>query len=91
MSSKPATFDDAPPPGTINFGVGQPSLDLLPVDLMRAASERYLGDAVSAELNYGPLQGDARFRESLAELLNAEHGPGVRPDQLMLSGGNSQA
>jgi len=35
--SKTATFDGAAPQGTINLGIGQPSADLLPVDLVRAA------------------------------------------------------
>ena len=37
--SKVVTFEGKPPEGTIHFGVGQPSLDLLPVELMQEASE----------------------------------------------------
>ena len=44
MSKKtsPLTFDSAPAPGVINFGVGQPSADLLPVDLIQAAMDKGL-------------------------------------------------
>ena len=43
--SKTVTFDGAPPAGTINFGVGQPSADLLPVDILREASEAFFRNA----------------------------------------------
>lgn len=90
MNSK-VTFDGAPEPGVINFGVGQPSADLLPVELVQAASERFFQSAIPIELNYGEMQGDIRFRESLAGFLSEAYGRPADPDQLMLSGGNSQA
>ena len=40
-----ATFDGAPEQGTINFGVGQPSADLLPLALLNGACGRFFGDA----------------------------------------------
>ena len=55
------TFDGAPPPGTINLGLGHPSADLLPVDLVRQASQSFFDSAVPFELNYGVMQGDERF------------------------------
>ena len=60
------TFDGAPAPGVINFGVGQPSADLLPVDLIRAATADFMANADPLELNYGERQGDAGFRAALA-------------------------
>ncbi len=89
--STTVTFDDAPDPGTVNFGVGQPSMDMLPVALMRAATEQYLPHAVSAELNYGQLRGDPRFLAALADLLTNAYSAPVPAEQLMLSGGISQA
>lgn len=85
------TFDGAPPPGVINLGIGQPSRDLLPVDLLRAASEDYLKVALPEELNYGEKQGDIRFRESLADFLSLEYGADTSPESLLLTCGNSQA
>lgn len=85
------TFDDAPPPGTINLGIGQPSADLLPVDLLSRASQSFFESAVPFEFNYGVLQGDERFLESLAGFLGEGYGSPVNPDQLFVSGGNSQA
>ena len=94
MPAKPArvvTFDGAPPPGTINFGVGQPSADLLPVDLIRRAAGDFLESAQPLELNYGERQGEAGFREALASFLTEGYGSPVPADSLFVSGGNSQA
>jgi DNA-binding transcriptional MocR family regulator len=81
-----ATFDGAPEQGTINFGVGQPSADLLPLALLRGACERFFASAQPLELNYGERQGDARFRAALAAFLG--HATG---ESLLLTAGISQA
>ena len=91
MMSVTVTFDGAPPPGTIHFGVGQPSADLLPVDLVRQASQSFFDNAHPFELNYGVLQGDERFLDSLAAFLTDGYGSEVTSDQLFVTGGNSQA
>lgn len=90
MNSR-VTFDGAPPPGTINLGIGQPSADLLPVDLVRKATDAFFANADPYDLNYGALQGDERFRESLAAYLTREYTAAASPDSLIVSGGNSQA
>jgi DNA-binding transcriptional MocR family regulator len=86
----PVTFDGAPPPGTINLGIGQPSADLLPVDLVRQASESFFANAQPFELNYGVTQGDLRFLDSLAVFLTAGYGSATTPESLFVTGGNSQ-
>jgi 2-aminoadipate transaminase len=85
------TFDGMPPEGFINFGIGQPSADLLPVDLVKQASEAFFKDAQPLELNYGVMQGDERFLLSLAGFLTDEYGAATDPDSLFVTGGNSQA
>ncbi len=90
MSNK-ITFDGAPEPGTINFGVGQPSADLLPVELMRTAADDFLRSAQPIELNYGERQGDIRFLETLANFLSDGYGTSVIPESLFVTAGNSQA
>jgi 2-aminoadipate transaminase len=87
---KPATFEGAPPPGTINFDVGQPSADLLPVDLIRQASRSFFDSAQPFELNYGITQGDPRFLDSLAGFLSQSYSSLATSDQLFVTGGNSQ-
>jgi len=89
--AKKITFDKAPPEGIINFGVGQPSADLLPVDLLRNASSKLLENALPNDLNYGDRQGDAGFRDSLAALLSSEYKADVQPAELFVTAGNSQA
>jgi DNA-binding transcriptional MocR family regulator len=89
--ARKVTFDSAPAEGTINFGVGQPSADLLPVALLREASASFFNSAQAIELNYGERQGDARFREVLAGFLSAGYGAAVDENDLLVTGGNSQA
>lgn len=89
--SRIITFDGAPEPGVINFGVGQPSPDLLPVDLIRAATEDFLARAHPLELNYGERQGDLGFRSALADFLTTGYQFPVKPESLFVTAGNSQA
>ncbi len=91
MSKSIVTFDGQPPPGTINLGIGQPSADLLPVELVHKASESFFEAAQPLELNYGVVRGDERFLSSLADLLSANYAATATPEQLFVTGGNSQA
>jgi DNA-binding transcriptional MocR family regulator len=85
------TFDGAPELGTIDFGVGQPSADLLPLRRLRAASERFFTNAQPIELNYGEKPGDSRFRAALADFLTRAGGHAASADSLFLTAGTSQA
>lgn len=85
------TFDGAAPEGTINFGIGQPSADLLPVELVREASRAFFEEAQPFELNYGVTQGDERFLEALAGFLSDGYQSPTTADHLFVTGGNSQA
>lgn len=84
------TFEEQPPAGTINLGIGQPSADLLPLDLVMQASNAFFESAEPFDLNYGVLQGDARFIESLATFLTRGYGSDVTREQLFVTGGSSQ-
>jgi DNA-binding transcriptional MocR family regulator len=85
------TFDSVPDGDVINFGIGQPSPDLLPVRLIREATADFLATADPLELNYGERQGDQRFRASLAEFLTRHYGHPASPESLFVTAGNSQA
>ncbi len=85
------TFDGAPPAGTINLGIGQPSADLLPVELVQRASESFFAKAEPLELNYGVRDGDERFLAVLASFLSANYGSTATAGELFVTGGNSQA
>ncbi len=89
--SQTVAFDGAPPPGTINFGIGQPSADLLPVELVREASAAFFDEAQPFELNYGVVHGDKGFLQSLAGFLSRGYGSETSSEELFVSGGNSQA
>jgi len=89
--TKVLTFDEAPPEGTINFGIGQPSSDLLSLSIIQQASDAFLQDAHPLDLNYGSAAGDTRFTQALAEFLTREYGAMTDPSSLMVTNGNSQA
>ncbi|MBX3054506.1 MAG: PLP-dependent aminotransferase family protein [Caldilineaceae bacterium] len=75
----------------IDFGIGQPGFDLLPLDLMRQSADARFAEGDTELLNYGYEQGDGRFRQALADFLSAEYAAPVTPAQLMVTAGASQA
>jgi DNA-binding transcriptional MocR family regulator len=77
--------------GLINFGIGQPGFDLLPLDIMRRASELRLSQGDTELLNYGYEQGDGYFRLALARFLEQGYGCPVTADSLFITAGASQA
>ena len=95
MVPRPAnvTFDAVPPRDVIHFGIGQPAPDLMPVEVLRAATADFLARAKDhpLDLNYGERQGDAGFRAALADFLTRNYGHPATPDSLFVTGGNSQA
>ncbi len=77
--------------GWIDLAIGQPHVDILPLDhLAKATAHRFeLGDRNI--LQYGMQQGDEGFRHSLAHFLSDEYGRAVDPDHLFITAGISQA
>src|SRR5882724_9210641 len=75
----------------IDLGVGQPDLALLPAELLAtAATHRFAHDA-TPYLQYGVEPGDGYFREALAPFVGRLHGVTVRPEDLFVTAGASQA
>jgi len=75
----------------IDFGLGHPGPDLLPLGLMaHAAATRLQGDD-SSLLQYGHEQGDGYFRRGLAAFLARHYAAPVDMDELFVAGGASQA
>lgn len=87
---KLVTFDGESPKGTINLGLGEPSSDLVPVELIARAANSFFRDAQPTDLNYGALAGDARFLDSLAGFLTAGYGAYTPPEELLVTAGASQ-
>ncbi|EEY66479.1 aminotransferase, putative [Phytophthora infestans T30-4] len=77
----------------INFGLGQPSESLLPLDMFRdAAMDRFKPTQDPAMLQYGAAKGFIGFREEIAKLVaGANATASVDPETLMVTAGNSQA
>ena len=79
------------PPDVIDFGAGQPSLHLLPLELLREAAANRLGNDDTAYLAYGAMPGDGFFRQALAEFLCEQYQMRVDFSDLFVTGGASQA
>ncbi len=78
-------------PDVIDFGVGHPADDLLPLEIMRQAAEQRLGHGDPVLLQYGYEQGDGYFRMALADFLTRRYETPVDPDSLFVTNGVSQA
>ena len=79
------------PDHIIDFGVGQPGFDLLPLELIRKAAAHRLAGDDPAFLNYGIEQGDATLRLELACFLSQRYGCPVALDDLFMTAGASDA
>ncbi len=79
------------PPHLIDLGVGNPDMDLLPLELMRQAAGHALAQGDAAPLQYGYEAGDMRFRQALVAFLSHEYTLKIDPSQLFVSNGVSQA
>eukprot|EP00644_Phytophthora_capsici_P013732 jgi/Phyca11/549738/estExt2_Genewise1Plus.C_PHYCAscaffold_330314 len=77
----------------INFGIGQPSASLLPLDMIRnAAIDRFKPTQDPLLLQYGAAKGFIGFREEIANLVAGASNAGIiGPDSVMVTAGNSQA
>ena len=75
----------------IDFGNGQPSLSLLPLEALRTATNDCMRRADASMMQYGSDQGDLKFRASLAQFLMRRYATRVDADDLMVSASASQA
>jgi 2-aminoadipate transaminase len=79
------------PEGWIDLGIGQPHVDILPLNQLTEAATHRLQQGDRNILQYGMQQGNANFRVSLAQFLSAEYNAPVDPDHLFITAGISQA
>ena len=77
-------------PDMIDFGSGQPGMDLLPVSILRQAAVDQLDRKDPSLLAYGAEQGHGYFRIALAEFLSRQYRLSVDPDDLFVTAGASQ-
>jgi DNA-binding transcriptional MocR family regulator len=78
-------------PDVIDFGLGHPARDLLPLEVMAETAQRTFAQGDPDFLQYGLEQGNPYFRAALAAFLGAAYGAPVAPASLFVSNGVSQA
>ena len=84
----------------VNFGVGQPSKDFLPLNLIKNANQDLLKEDDVDLLQYGDIPGFLNFRENLSKFLNKNYEESfklhnmesieVKPDDLFTTNANTQ-
>jgi 2-aminoadipate transaminase len=75
----------------IDFGIGQPDPDLLPLEIMQQAVNNHFETNDSPSfLAYGAEQGSQPFRNLLAEFLSKHYQTPVLSEHLFVTNGNSQ-
>jgi 2-aminoadipate transaminase len=85
----------------VNFGVGQPSKDFLPLDIIKSANKKLLDENDVDLLQYGDIPGFKNFRENLSNFLNENYKQSfekynkeiidITPDDLFVTNANTQA
>lgn len=80
-----------PPEEMVKFGVGQPSTDLLPLDLVGKGMDYTRNITNPSMLQYGDIPGYSNFRKDLAEYLSKSYEHRVDKDELFVTNGNTDA
>ena len=91
MSEPPAFTQNTLREGVVEFAFGEPDPALLPVGLVREAAARALGAGGAAALAYGSNPGPEALRAAIAARTAAREGLALAADDVVVSGGNSQA
>lgn len=91
MATPFSALQNQVPPDVIDLGLGDPSLSLLPLDLIREAAQLRLSQSDHSFLQYGAEQGDGYFRHALADFLTKGYGFDVRPESIFVTNGISKA
>lgn len=73
--------------GSLPFALGVPDLASFPFRVWRASLERAWRDATVRQLDYAPHGGAQSLRSALAAHLATVRGFGVRPEQVVITGG----
>jgi 2-aminoadipate transaminase len=76
-------------PEVISFAGGIPSPQSIPIEHMRAASERVLSQDALSALQYGPTDGYTPLRQWVAQAMRAK-GANVDPERVLITTGSQQ-
>jgi len=91
MTTPFSTIQNQVRPDVIDLGLGDPSLPLLPLDLIREATQTRLSQKDNSFLQYGAEQGDGHFRLALANFLTKGYGFDIKPESIFVTNGISNA
>jgi len=91
VTAPPAFTQNTLREGFVEFAFGEPDPALLPVGLVREAAERALLSAGPAALAYGSSEGPEALRAAIAARTAAKEGLPLAAEDVLVSGGNSQA
>jgi 2-aminoadipate transaminase len=91
MTRAPQVVQFIVPPGVIDLGLGDPQLDLLPLELLRQAAGKHFDQKDPEFLQYGTMQGDGNFLNALAGFLSRSYGFPVSDCNLFITTGVSTA
>jgi len=91
MTTPFSTLQNQVSPDVIDLGLGDPSLSLLPLDIIQAAAQARLSQGDNSFLQYGTEQGDGHFRLALANFLTRCYGFAVKPESIFVTNGISNA
>ena len=75
------------PEDWIDFGIGQPQVDILPIEPLEEAARHRFQQKERSILQYGMQQGSGDFRLSLSHFLSTQFGKAVDPDYLLITAG----
>ena len=91
MTTPFSTIQNQVRPDVIDLGLGDPSLSVLPLDLIREAAQARLSQKDNSFLQYGAEQGDGHFRLALANFLTKGYGFDIKPESIFVTNGISNA
>jgi DNA-binding transcriptional MocR family regulator len=91
MTASFSTIQNQVPSDVIDLGLGDPSLSLLPLDLIRESAQMRLSQDDNSFLQYGAEQGDGHFRLALANFLTKGYGFEVASESIFVTNGISKA
>ncbi len=91
MSEPPVFTQNTLREDVVEFAFGEPDPTLLPVGLVREAAARALGAGGAAALAYGSNPGPEAVRAAIAARTSAREGLALTAEDVIVSGGNSQA
>ena len=71
----------------VNFGIGQPSNDELPLDIIKLSCTKMLEIDDKSVLQYGDIPGYQKFRQELSNFLSKRYDESVHSDELFITNG----